>query len=93
MKTTHEILTLMYREYVNDIDPDNPTEVVIYSGLCSLICALWRRGKITEEEIDIAKEYLYKNQPNKLRGDYYFWTPWVRRHRLMWLRKHMAITK
>ena len=92
MKTIHEILTLMYQEYVNDIDPNNPAETREYRGLCIVIRWLHDQNKITEKEHDIAMEYIYKNKPKKLCGTL-FWTPWIRRPRLLWLKKHMGITK
>ena len=92
MKTIHEILTLMYQEYINDIHPNNPAETMEYWGLCSVIRWLHDQNKITKEEHDIAMKYLYKNKPKKLFGKH-FWTPWKRRYRLLWMEKHMVITK
>jgi len=91
MRTIHEILTLMYREYVKDINPDYPAETLNHSGLCNVLWTLWWYGKITIEESDIAEEYLYKNKPKNLFDNDYFWAPWVRRYRLLWMEKHMAI--
>jgi len=91
MKTIHEILTLMYQEYINDIDSNNPARALECPGLCYVIWVLLKTGKITIEERNIAKKYLFKNKPTKLYG--YFWIIWERRYRLLWLEKHMAITK
>ena len=93
MKTIHEILILMYQEYINDVDPDNSKETLNHSGLCNVLWVLRKSGKITKKECNIATRYLYKNQPKKLYNDAYFWTLWVRRYRLLWMEKHMKLTK
>jgi len=93
MKSINKILTLMYQEYIKEIDPDNLTETLKYSGLCSVIGALRRSNKITREEYGIIEEYLYKNKPKKCYSSSYFWISWKCRYRLLWLKKHMELTK
>jgi len=92
MKPIYEILILIYEEYVKDIDPNNSAKSLKYDGLCSVIEDLWACDKITTEENGIIDEYLYKNKPKKLYDYYYFWKPYVRYLRLLWMVKHIGLT-
>jgi len=93
MKTIHEILTLMYERYIEDINPYNPARTWRHSGLCSVLLWLCHEDIITREEHDMAKEYLYNNKPKKLWDERFFWESDIRRPRLLWMKKHMGITK
>ena len=96
MKSIHKILTLMYERYISDISPYNPyyyAESFTHPGLCAVLKWVYYSAKITKDEYDMAKEYLYKNKPKKLYGSNFFWEPNIRRCRLRWLVKHMELTK
>ena len=98
MKTIHEILKLVHKEY--EANKDNITGCNHYAGLCGVGYTINMRGIISYAEVGEFDKYLFENRPQRLRNlsdvdlvDQYYWELHICRYRIQWLNKHIKLTK
>ena len=101
MKTIHQILLLVH-EYFTGSDRRYiyGKEYCYYDGLCTVIQTLRQDQKVNNLEEDLFYDYLYANRPQgtdvcfkeDLRS-HYFWDAELYQPRLIWLNKHLELTK